>query len=146
MDNKRVHFTLLFQTLWYDLPHSPFVFCYKARVSLYESGNVVKELFFNAAASQYSNWFEKARLKSSPWSDIWTEPQNYFSVNGHCGRRGPNQCRYFYINRNFGGCNVDRGWLMYTTHNACGFESGQRYSTVQYSKFSGSTRMDDYGK
>ncbi|KAK2567399.1 hypothetical protein P5673_008206, partial [Acropora cervicornis] len=118
----------------------------QARVSLYERGNVVKELVFNAAASQYSNWFEKARLKSSPWSDIWSDQQNYFSVSGYCGAPGGQQCRYFYINRNFGGCHIDRGWLMYTDNNACGFEHVPRYSTVQYSKLSGSARMDAYGR
>ena len=114
-------------------------------MSLYESGNVVKELVFNAAASQYSNWFAKARLKSSPWSDIWTEPQNYFSVHG-LSVSDTKLRRYFYINRNFGGCHVDRGWLMYTDTNWCNFERGQRYSTVQYSKLSGSAVMDEYGK
>ena len=113
---------------------------------MYESGNVVKELVFNATASQYSNWFEKARLKSSPWSDIWTEPQNYFNLKGLSARQDATRRRYFYINRNFGGCEVDRGWLVYTDHGGCHFESGRRYSTVQYSKLSGSARMDDYGK
>ena len=116
-------------------------------MSLYESGNVVKELVFNATASQYSNWFEKARLKSTPWSDIWTEPQNHFNLYGFSvWPDTTQQRRYFYINRNFGGCDVDRGWLVYTDHNGCGFEHGQRYSTVQYSKLSGSARMSDYGK
>lgn len=114
-------------------------------MSLYENGNVVKELVFNATASQYSNWFEKARLKSSPWSDIWTEPQNYFSLYGFY-ELDSTQRRYFFINRNFGGCDVDKGWLVYTDYNVCNFEKGQRYSTVQYSKLSGSARLDDHGK
>ena len=35
---------------------------------------------------------------------------------------------------------------VYTDNNWCYFERGQRYSTVQYSKLSGSARMSDYGK
>ena len=35
---------------------------------------------------------------------------------------------------------------MYTDHNRCNFERGQRYGTVQYSKLSGSARVEDYGK
>ena len=114
-------------------------------MSLYESGNVLKELVFNATASQYSNWFAKARLKSSPWSDIWTEPQNYFSVLG-VSVTDTKRRRYFLINRNFGGCDVDRGWLMYTDNNWCHYERGRRSSTVQYSKLSGIARMAEYGK
>lgn len=34
---------------------------------------------------------------------------------------------------------------MYTDTNWCNFERGQRYSTVQYSKLSGSAVMDEYG-
>lgn len=115
-------------------------------MSLYESGKAVKELVFNATASQYSHWFEKARLKSSPWSDVWSQKQNYFDINGFCGRQGIEQCRYFYINRNFGGCSVDTGWLMYTDNDVCGFESGARFSTVQYSKSNQIARIDAYGK
>ncbi|XP_029211738.2 uncharacterized protein LOC114975714 isoform X2 [Acropora millepora] len=117
----------------------------EARVSLYESGNVVKELLFNAAASKYSNWFEKARLKSAPgWNNIWRHPQNYFNMYGYCGNLGPNQCRFFFINRHFGGCSVDKGWLMYTEHNVCHYESGSRHATVQYSKIDADGRWGNY--
>lgn len=114
----------------------------QARVSLYESGNVVKELVFNATGSKHSDWFQKSRLKSSPWNDIWSEPQNYFSVPGYCWRSV--SCRFFYINRNFGQCHKDFGWLMYTDIQHCDFELGQRVFTVQYSKFQKKAKFEDY--
>ncbi|CAH1246490.1 ADAMTS16 [Branchiostoma lanceolatum] len=69
------------------------------------SGNV--ELIFDGQNTDKFNWFTKSRLVSSPWNDLDTEPQNFFSVEGDSSAK-----RSFYINHNYGGCNVDAGWLM----------------------------------
>ncbi|KAI8478075.1 hypothetical protein Bbelb_441960, partial [Branchiostoma belcheri] len=68
-------------------------------------GNV--ELIFNGTNTDKFNWFSKSRLLSSPWNDVNTEPQNVFSIEGV-----PNEKRSFYINRNWGGCLQDAGWLV----------------------------------
>ncbi|KAI8521502.1 hypothetical protein Bbelb_012560 [Branchiostoma belcheri] len=69
------------------------------------SGNL--ELIFDGQNTDKFNWFTKSRLVSSPWNDIDTEPQNFFSIEGDASAK-----RSFYINRNYGGCPVDAGWLM----------------------------------
>ena len=113
-------------------------------MSLYESGKVVKELVFDAIGSKHSDWFQRPRLKSSPWNDIWSEQNNYFSASAY--RSGSVNCRFFYINRNFGRCVGDMGWLMYTDIQHCDFELGQRVFTVQYSKLQKNAKFHDYGK
>ncbi|XP_078661576.1 polycystin-1-like protein 2 [Branchiostoma floridae x Branchiostoma belcheri] len=67
-------------------------------------GNV--ELIFDGTNTDKFNWFNKSRLLSPPWNDINTEPQNFFSIEG-----APHAKRFFYINRNWGGCPNDAGWL-----------------------------------
>ncbi|KAI8513662.1 hypothetical protein Bbelb_079860 [Branchiostoma belcheri] len=67
-------------------------------------GNV--ELIFDGTNTDKFNWFNKSRLLSSPWNDINTEPQNFFSIEGDQTEK-----RSFYINRNHDGCLEDAGWL-----------------------------------
>ncbi|XP_035677290.1 uncharacterized protein LOC118416308 [Branchiostoma floridae] len=73
----------------------------------------IRDLIFNGTGSNKDNWFSKSRLISSPWTDLKTEQTNYFSIAGsahpHSSRR---YYRRFFINRNYGGCPADRGWLV----------------------------------
>ncbi|XP_035669067.1 uncharacterized protein LOC118411132 [Branchiostoma floridae] len=74
------------------------------------SGNA--ELIFNGTNTDKFNWFSKSNLLSSPWSDIYTETQNVFSIQGIQHSNIGIRSRSFYINRNWGGCDNDEGWLL----------------------------------
>ncbi|XP_078572291.1 uncharacterized protein LOC144859479 isoform X2 [Branchiostoma floridae x Branchiostoma japonicum] len=108
-----------------------------------EASDGNKEFIFNGENSGKTDWFTKARLLSSPYTDIQTEPQNYFSVAGE-----PHSQRRFYINRNFGGCPNDAGWLAVADagpSGICEWERADRsvHPHVLYSKKSTFVRWDD---
>ncbi len=82
----------------------------RARVHLYTGGTVVKYLEFDAQDSSLLEWFAQSRLLSSSWTDIVSETKNYFSIEGHDTLK-----RRFFINRSYGGCPEDYGWLVVAT-------------------------------
>ncbi len=47
-----------------------------------ETGMELATFLFNGTGSNNLDWFSKDRLLSSPYDDIDSEPQNYFSVEG----------------------------------------------------------------
>ncbi|KAL9952123.1 hypothetical protein ACROYT_G039332 [Oculina patagonica] len=72
----------------------------QAKVILYEGAVAKKELVFDASGTDKLNWFTVDKLTTSPWTDVKTEPRNFFSIQGGCS--GGN-CRSFFINRNYNG-------------------------------------------
>ncbi len=75
------------------------------RVSMYTSAVEVAFMEFSAAGTAKDNFFSLANLTSSSWTDTGS-PNNYFSIAGH------NLIdRHWYVNRNYGGCTSDRGWM-----------------------------------
>ncbi|KAI8499392.1 hypothetical protein Bbelb_231560 [Branchiostoma belcheri] len=97
-------------------------------------GNV--ELIFNGTNTDKFNWFSKSRLLSSPWNDISTEPQNFFSIEGNQYSK-----RSFHINRNYGGCPLDAGWLAVADvgpDGYCGWERAPE-DQLPYIRFSKTT-------
>ncbi|KAJ7327798.1 Saccharopine dehydrogenase [Desmophyllum pertusum] len=112
----------------------------EARVVVFKEGHPAMELKFNTAGSDKLNWFSLPRLVDSPWTDIDTEPKNAFSIQGLDGRN-------FFINKSYGGCNVDAGWLAVTSPDThCNWETRflPRKNVVIYSKLSGKTTWSDY--
>ncbi|KAL9952126.1 hypothetical protein ACROYT_G039335 [Oculina patagonica] len=104
----------------------------QAKVVLYERGVAKKELVFDASGTDKLNWFTVDKMISSPWTDVKTEPRNYFSIHGWCS----GSCRSFFINRNYGGCGADAGWLI-SVGPFCSWEtSPSRKNGVLYSKLS----------
>ncbi|XP_071785293.1 uncharacterized protein [Asterias amurensis] len=82
----------------------------QVKLSLFDHTGVKVELIFNGVDSDITSWFAKERLVSSPWSDLTTTATtNYFSIKGHL--LTGQLYRRFFINKNYGGCDVDRGWL-----------------------------------
>ncbi|XP_035700082.1 uncharacterized protein LOC118432567 [Branchiostoma floridae] len=79
----------------------------KVKVSLVTQHQHTRDIIFNAHGSNRDNWFSKDRLISSPWTDLKTAPANFFSIQGD-DRHG----RRFFINRSYGGCAHDWGWLI----------------------------------
>lgn len=107
--------------------------CQQAKVVLYEGAVAKKELVFDASGTDKLNWFSVEKLTTSPWTDVNTEPRNFFSIQGGCD--GGN-CRSFFINRNYGGCDVDAGWLV-TAGVWCSWETNASHNKkVLYSKLS----------
>ncbi|XP_078667427.1 uncharacterized protein LOC144909227 [Branchiostoma floridae x Branchiostoma belcheri] len=104
------------------------------------TGNV--ELIFDGTNTDKFTWFSKSRLLSSPWNDINTEPQNYFSIVG-----APQYIRSFYINRNWGGCPNDAGWLAVFDagpQGLCEFERApeDQLPYIRFSKTSGYANLN----
>nr|XP_058959602.1 uncharacterized protein LOC131786567 [Pocillopora verrucosa] len=98
----------------------------EAKVVLYEDGSAVKKLFFDATGTDKLNWFSKDKLKEPlPWENVKSEEQNSFSIQGLTNRN-------FFINRNYGGCHVDSGWLCITS-TPCEWEKRYGVNAVLYS-------------
>ena len=113
---------------------------FQARVALYKGKNMMKELKFNAQGSDNLTWFSFSRLIQSPWSDIKTEPKNYFSITGNRAHH-----RYFFINSIYASCSADAGWLM-ITGSPCNWEKHFKRNVVIYSKLSVNTKWIDYSE
>ncbi|KAI8483789.1 hypothetical protein Bbelb_384470 [Branchiostoma belcheri] len=112
----------------------------RAKVVLETSeGNV--ELIFNGTNTDKFSWFSKSRLLSSPWNDISTEPQNFFSIEGLSHAK-----RSFYISRNHGGCPQDAGWLAVADGGPLGHCEWDRAPEDQlpYIRFSKTTGYANY--
>nr|KAG5692375.1 hypothetical protein BaRGS_007988 [Batillaria attramentaria] len=106
----------------------------RVRVSVYLHGLEKQYVEFNGRGSNYLNWFSRDRIISSSWHDLRTEPQNYFSIKGDDETRW-NIGRRFFINRNYGGCPHDRGWLIVLDEpDVCSWAGVRDYPVILYSK------------
>lgn len=95
------------------------------RVSMYTSAVEVAYMEFSAAGTTKEDFFSIANLTSSTWTDVATEQRNFFSIAG-----SPINDRHWYVNRNWGGCPNDRGWMMVLDGRAnpsyaCAFEDNR---------------------
>lgn len=115
---------------------------YQARVALYTGGQLVKELNFNAQRTNNLNWFSASKLIDSSWRDMKSESKNVFSISGLSRDN-----RNFFINKNYGGCSKDAGWMGITSHY-CKWETRflPRKNVILYSKLSGYTNWNQYSK
>ena len=105
----------------------------------------MKELKFNAKGSDKLNWFSFSRLNQSSWTDMKTQPNNYFSIHGD-----PGNGRHFLINSNYGGCSKDAGWMVIIAKAppSCDWEKRfqPRQNVILYSKRSALTNWNQYGE
>ena len=82
----------------------------EARVEIIDD-NIVKHFMnYSLAGTDKNNWYAKAKLISSSHTDLNSESQNYWSIDGYIVSGHYN--RNFFINRNYGGCSVDNGWVV----------------------------------
>ena len=106
---------------------------------------MVKELKFDARGTDKFNWFLVEKLTNSSWNDIKKEPRNYFAI---IGDNGPAK-RRFFINRSYGGCPNDNGWMV-IIGAACDWErrfvDKQQPHVILYSKLGGYVNWETYGK
>ena len=103
----------------------------------------MKELKFDAKGSDKLNWFSLSRLTQSSWTDMKTQPNNFFSIRGD-----PGNGRHFFINSVYGGCPKDAGWMVITVPPDCDWEKRfrPRENVILYSKLSGLTNWNQYGE
>lgn len=112
------------------------------RVVLYKNNSEALSITFNATGTDNINWFAKNRSTESPWTDLGSEPQNIFSnidPHAHLGRS-------FHINRNYGGCPKDAGWLLVTEGKPCEYEKKLPPIVILYSKLHNYTKWNFQGK
>jgi len=78
----------------------------EARIEAVTAGAPVAWIDFDTTSTTTTSWFAAAQITSSSWTDLAAGPFNYFSIAGDAanGRR-------FFVNKNYGGCGADVGWL-----------------------------------
>ena len=114
-------------------------------MTLYEGGSSTKELMFDASGTNQFDWFSYEKLTSSPWSDLSSEPRNFFTIQGDC--HADKHCRSFLISRQYAGCGSDTGWMTGTTGRWCSWETNAaRLNRVLYSKQSTYTNWNTNGE
>ncbi|EDO41961.1 predicted protein [Nematostella vectensis] len=111
----------------------------EARVVLYKRGAKVLTVGFNAIDSNKMNWFSSSRLVDSPWSDLGKEPKNFFTIKGDTANN-----RHFLINRSYGGCPMDFGWLVTGQLWHCKWEQGYKKAAFLYSKIGTHTNWNKH--
>ena len=117
-----------------------FLMIFQVKVVLYKVEVEKVSLKFDAKSSSYLNWFSASKLLSSPWTDVKSERKNYFAIQGGCHP----VCRSFFINRNYGGCGADAGWLV-IAGKACAWEKKNSYPSILYSTKPTYTNWNHYG-
>lgn len=106
----------------------------EARVALFKGGSVVKEMMFDATGSDKLSWFSRDKLTGTlPWADI-KGSSNFFSIIGDTGNS-----RRFFINKAYGGCPGDEGWMVIGGPN-CDWEKNFENNAILYSKLSTATK------
>ncbi|MDB4928410.1 MAG: uncharacterized protein JWM10_894, partial [Myxococcaceae bacterium] len=113
----------------------------QARVALYEGGAETAFLRFNAAGSDRTNWFRLATLQAATWTDLVAQGQNFFQIGG-----GGNYGRHWFVNRNYGGCPADAGWLVVngTSEITCDWSTRASTVSIMYARGAGVANWNDY--
>lgn len=87
-----------------------------ARVSMYSAGVEVAFMEFMTAGTSKSNFFSLGNLTSSSWGTTGFPGQDllnpYGSGQWFSTAGAVSNDRHWYVNNNWGGCGVDRGWFV----------------------------------
>ena len=75
--------------------------------------HVASDIVFKADGD-FETWFQRENIKNSSLWRGFELLDNQDPYDGTHFRLSPVENRSFYINKNWGGCNKDRGWLMVT--------------------------------
>ncbi|XP_070567302.1 uncharacterized protein [Ptychodera flava] len=96
----------------------------QVKVAIYDECGEVMYMTFNGEGSDKNDWFSKDRLTSTSYTDLDSNSQtNYFSIPGH-----DSVSRHFFVNQNYGGCEIDVGWLVVvdTGNTSCDWSEMKR--------------------
>ncbi|XP_076106139.1 uncharacterized protein LOC143074675 isoform X2 [Mytilus galloprovincialis] len=107
----------------------------QVKVELIRNEQLAVEMFFDGRGSTSSNWFTKNRLRYNSFNDLTRMSSfNFFSMNGD-----QTVDRHFFINRNYGGCANNRGWMVVidtadADHRPCKYDKlpGKDYPYILY--------------
>jgi hypothetical protein len=101
----------------------------EVRVSVVASGKEAKFFRFDGKGSSVVNWFDSKRVLFSSYTDVSpTMTANMFSIVGDASGH-----REWFINREYGGCTVDAGWLVADwAPDGCMWESAHPATRVLY--------------
>ncbi|XP_060599275.1 uncharacterized protein LOC132752891 [Ruditapes philippinarum] len=107
------------------------------KFAFYDADKEVAYVIFNGVDSDIRNWFDKKRVIDSSWGNLTSRSAfNYFSIPGHYVK---DIDRRFFINRSYGGCPKDRGYLAVinsaVASPACLFDDQPSYPAFIYSKY-----------
>ena len=107
------------------------------RTHVYKAGAIQKFWKFDGKMSTSISWFTNTKLTGSSYMDLPAGPFNFFSILGD----GPNNAgRRFFINRNYGGCNVDAGWLVLdTAPDPCAWDTNKNAAAIRILYAAGQT-------
>ncbi|XP_071181292.1 uncharacterized protein [Mytilus edulis] len=105
----------------------------QVKVELFRNEQLAVEMFFDGRDSTSSNWFTKNRLRSNSFNDLTRMTTfNLFSMDGDQLRD-----RHFFINRAYGGCPNDKGWMVvidtaYANNRPCKYDKlpGKNYPYI----------------
>ncbi|XP_036371243.1 uncharacterized protein LOC118768577 [Octopus sinensis] len=100
----------------------------EVKLVLYKKETAVVTMVFNGRNTTLENWFSAKNLKSSPWDDLATSPQNHFSITG------VGKIRRFYVSAFHNACHGDTGWLSINEKfHVCGWEKLSYFPAILYS-------------
>ena len=120
-------------------------------LSLYTAGQLNRSLVFDGHLSTKTSWFTKSRLAFSPYTDIISSTQNFFSILGDESVPVPETMveRNFFIQHAYLGCESDVGWLVAISGNEdiCPWANlGDDYIRLKYSKLPTMANWNNIGK
>ncbi|MBI2375527.1 MAG: hypothetical protein HYV07_16145 [Deltaproteobacteria bacterium] len=106
----------------------------EARMEVVTGTTAVRFIQFDAEGSSSLSWFAADRWTSASWTDLPTVRTWQGSGTGRFfSIRGNDPDRRFYINLNWGGCPVDRGWLLISSGDFCPWERSGNPNDILYS-------------
>jgi len=101
----------------------------RVRVEAWKNGSRQKYATFRSpAGSHQTGWMNKANIIESSWSDFTqSATTNFVSIDGDDGNG-----RHWFFSRNYGGCEVDAGWMIVmddAEKGGCGWEIASKPHT-----------------
>lgn len=117
----------------------------KIKIELNTQGETMAFIEFNGQNSDYLNWFHNSRIVNTSWTDMQKSGSyNFFSID-----KETRFSRKFFINKNYGGCAKDAGWLVVNDINGskpCKWEKQKPYPQFLYGKQKKITKWNDMSK
>ena len=84
---------------------------FQVRFIFWKNARAVVDIVFDGKNSKIDNWFQQKnviKINAGP-NVLRKTTYNYWSVMGHSANHVQ---RHFFINHNYGGCNVDNGLIV----------------------------------
>ena len=116
------------------------------KFAFYDEDKEVAHVMFDGKNTDLKNWFDKKNVLTSSWPDL-TSKQSYrlFSIDGDY--RPAQLDRRFFINKSYGGCPKDLGYMVVINSGTqegkgCLWDSHATYPQFLYSKITSADYWD----